>query len=257
MATDVKAERIIFIEYQDGRPFEVVTASNDGKCRTYYDVEWCRRDQCLYIHESGGSTSPIAVRKGTDFWACADAPIKIEDGATRRKRSKFRKKLQTAIAGDWVAGISGGECTYCPVCEDYLPTEDTYHPCAHIWWCDDAGWWSTPGERCPWDCADCRAHGREVRPAPPMTLVAQGYGRAASGLAALVRSVLAKHGLTPESLARKMGWCARGKSAIAAALRGEASPEVDADALDSVARRLPLGEADRVGLREAFGFSDE
>jgi hypothetical protein len=257
MVTDTETRRVIFIEFsrdKPRRPFTIVT--DEGE----YVVEWCKRDETLYYHEggSGGLDTEFKPDKGDVFWAAPDAIVRAEEGATRLKRTKWKARFEGAVNDGWGAdGISEGETIYCEACDDFLPTEDTDNPCDHIWWCDDAVDWSSPDERCPWDCEDCHANGWEVGPAPPMMLIARGYGKAASSLAVTVRSIMARYGHTPESLAKTMRWCDQGKHALAAALRGEASSEVDANAIDWVAHRLKLDEDERVGLMEAFGFDDD
>lgn len=38
-----------------------------------------------------------------------------------------------------------GDSVWCSICRDDFPETDL---CEHCWWCDKAGWWSTPSERC-------------------------------------------------------------------------------------------------------------
>jgi hypothetical protein len=253
MATDTKTERVVFIEYQGGRPFTIITTSNDGRCRDYYDVEYCRRDRQLYYHNSGGGgyTRPIEVDARTTFWASPDASLTVAEGATRRKRATGKKAFERALAGYNVFTFDESACTYCSVCDDYLPTEDDDSPCPHVWWCDDAGWWSKPGERCPWDCADCREYGREVSPPPPMVVLARGYGMAASELGSLARRLMEEHGFTPESLAERMG-CADWEEGIAMTLRGEVHPGATRYRLETVAVVMNLDTTEQDELIRAF-----
>jgi hypothetical protein len=257
MATKAETERVIFIEYDDGRPFGVVTLRGEGGCREYYNLEYCNRDKQIYFHDSGGGgyTSPIEVSAGTKFWAAPDAPVEAQEGAIRLKRAVGRRKFEEALAGGWVKGISEGETVYCRDCDDFLPTGDTNAPCDHVWWCDWLSDWSRPDERCPWDCPDCLARGREVQmPAAPI-LIAQGYGLAASPLATLARRLLSRHGLTPETLGERMR-CDDWAAAARMALRDEIHPEANFYDLGRLAGELKLGEAERDELFEVFGFAE-
>jgi hypothetical protein len=68
--------RIVFIEYQDGHPFSVVTEEHwdhsrkpwfvpgrdepTGTCANDWDFEWCKRDRTCYFHQSGtGGGDPL------------------------------------------------------------------------------------------------------------------------------------------------------------------------------------------------------
>lgn len=220
-----RTERVVFIEYREGRPFEVVTIEDDGEIRgrNYYDVEYCKRDKQLYYHFSGGGgTEALEPQEGVVFWTAPDFPVKPEPGAVRRKRATYRKKLEEAFNGQWFDGISESECEYCPVCDDHLPTEDVgFSLCDHVWWCDDTGWWSKPGERCPWNCPECRRLHLEVEPQPPILILESGYGIASSRLATITRRVLHRRKFTPFSLANYTGWCDEGTEAIEAARDGK------------------------------------
>lgn len=50
---------------------------------------------------------------------------------------------------DWLHrnGIES-ESIYCSKCRDFLPGENSYDLCEHVWWCDNTATYSTPDERC-------------------------------------------------------------------------------------------------------------
>jgi hypothetical protein len=174
MATDTNTERVIFIEYRAGRPFSIETTTTEDA--------------------SYGETYAV------------DA----EEGVRRRKRAPGKRAFERVLNGDWtVSRFQEGRCEFCPTCDDYLPSEDCDELCEHVWFCGESGDWSKPGERCPWDCEECREEGRETGPPPPMIVLAQGYGMAASELGSLTRRLLARHGFTPGSLAERFGCGAR------------------------------------------------
>lgn len=262
MVTETRktTERVIFIEYLDGRPFSIETTDrDDASYGDTYDVEYCKRDRQLYYHLSGcGPIREFHVSKGRGYWAAGGIVVKADDGARRLKRAKGKKAFERILNGDWTLGdYQQSETEYCPTCDDYLPSGDTDELCEHCWWCDDAGWWSKPGERCPWDCDACREEGRETRPVPPMMAVARGYGIAASSVARTTRRILDSHGLTPEMLAGRMGWsCDQKVEAVRMALRGEVDPRVTLRELVAVARRLDLNPDTERELVRAFGLHE-
>lgn len=157
MSGSSSRERIVFIEYHDDIPHAAVTSDSKGYFQDY-DLDWCKRDDRLYWHQSGGwPDRPIVIGKlveGTvKFWATGD--IKIKDGHNGVSLSRPLRKfpLKTLLDPD-----NEMETIYCSECDDHLPTEDSPNPCDHIWWCKVTGWWSTPDERCAVGCVDdgCR-----------------------------------------------------------------------------------------------------
>lgn len=262
MTTETRktTERVIFIEYLDGRPSSIETTDrDDASYGDTYDVEWCKRDLQLYYHLSGcGPIREFHVSKGMGYWAAGGIAVNADDGARRLERAKGKKAFERILDGDWTQGdYRQSETEYCPTCDDYVPTGDTDSPCDHIWWCDEAGWWSKPGERCPWDCDACREEGRETEPMPPMIVVARGYGIAASPVASMTRRILQDRGLTPELLGERMGWhCDEKVEAVRMALRGEVDPRVTPRELVAVARKLDLDPDTERELMVNFGLNE-
>lgn len=74
-------------------------------------------------------------------------------------------------------------CERCETCDDYLPTDWDDEPCEHVWFCEDSGDWSKPGDRCPVGCVECLREGRETRSAGnSLAIIAEGYGMAVEGI---------------------------------------------------------------------------
>lgn len=245
MPVRTKNERVVFIEYQDGRPSSVTTRDDDSEY--YYYVDFCKRDGQSYYHQCGSGRigdDPVEVASGATYWAASDVPVDAKEGAILRKRAIGRKGFEVALAWGWSAGFSESETEYCPECDDYLPSEDVSNwLCDHCWWCDETGWWSKPGERCSWDCEYCLREGHEVTAPPPMVRIAGGYGRAASELATVAREILACRGLDAKRLVRRMGWCDEGFRSVEMALRGEVDPDVEPRHIRSVGAALDLSDA--------------
>jgi hypothetical protein len=165
VSREIETERVVYVEFQDGRPFSILTL-DEKDCRSVYDVEYCRRDDRLYFHLSGFGAIEITARAGDIFWAAKDFPLTVEAGATRRKtlpRKYPSLRNFRGADGRFHDDMDESDCIYCSICNDRLPTEDSYRPCDHLWWCEDKTEWSTPEERCPPDCWDCTERGLETK----------------------------------------------------------------------------------------------
>jgi hypothetical protein len=262
-------ERVIFIEYSDGKIFNVVTHKpfkfHDGTeaiCTEFYDVEWCKRDQRYYFHNSGSGVGEALTVYGnvggtTTYWAARDVKVVVKGEAKVRRvvQARGRKDFEKALAGNGSGTFSERRCEYCPTCDDYLPSEDTNRLCDHVWWCDDTGDWSKPGYRCDWDCEECQEEGRETKPEPPKApwmMVAEGYGIAASRIAMIVRRILEKYERTPELLSEEMDWCGCGTNAIRKAMMGEVDKDDRYDHIYEITMALELTRDEHEELSEAF-----
>jgi hypothetical protein len=115
---DQQSHRVVFIEYHDRRPFNVVTENHwvhsgkpwfkpgvdrpNGTSACYWDFEWCKRDETLYYSQSGGGGDPRSIYIGrfTEpdpppglFWAAPDV---------RFHRWVSKAKPEVAIRSDSV-----------------------------------------------------------------------------------------------------------------------------------------------------------
>lgn len=125
-------EQIVFVEFQDGKPFTLLT---HGKGEEVYDIEWCKRDDQLYYHNSGSGLAQftIPVYSDTDFWIVdhlqavhgqTDEPIE--------KTMDIPKEFYGPIDG-WAIE---SRCEYCTVCDDWFPE---HGECQHLFWSDTLG----------------------------------------------------------------------------------------------------------------------
>ena len=178
--SDHSIERVIFVEYQDGRPHSVVT---DGHT---YDFEWSRREGQLYYEKAGGGGKSITVYPNSTYWAAPGVELKAyrSDGPPWTRPLDPGESLGTRLAEPppgWPNEelfdlAEESETVWCDTCRDHLPSEDTPTPCDHVWWCNSHGW-STPEERCPDTCSECVSEGRSTRNSGlPLRRLAQGYG---------------------------------------------------------------------------------
>lgn len=143
--------------------------------RREYDVETSKEYGYIFHHcGSGGGRrvlvdSPylvtgnsLAIRKRPCL--LMQWPSEPTGRRTRaiRKRNKPRQ-LSTPPKGfdlrpdedflDWLQRTSiESDAVYCSECRDFFPEDNT---CEHVWWCDKAGWWSTPSEPCGHERGDC------------------------------------------------------------------------------------------------------
>lgn len=136
-------QRIVFVEFRDGKPFQVITSNGQGF--DYYNLDYCKHyGAMIYSAVGWGSIRPITVSPATTgrYWAAQG--VQIEGGEGKRlkrlpRRYTTRKLFQDAIEND-------GPSIYCSVCADVILHDD---PCDHVHYCEDCETWSTPGEQCP------------------------------------------------------------------------------------------------------------
>uniref|UniRef100_A0A6M3J233 Uncharacterized protein n=1 Tax=viral metagenome TaxID=1070528 RepID=A0A6M3J233_9ZZZZ len=136
-------EQIVFIEFQNGRPFSVI--AHDGKgYSAFYDIEWSDAFQWLYYDNSGsgGHRFEINISLLIDFWI-ADHMQAVCNGEPVEKTMEIPEEYYGWL-DDWA---TEGRCEYCAVCEDHFPA---YDECQHVYWshvmsmyagcgCDDGG----------------------------------------------------------------------------------------------------------------------
>jgi hypothetical protein len=144
--------------------------------RTTYDIEHSRRYG--YIFDQCGAGGSDVVEVSGIYFASGDVKIKEKPTAVvdardnppwrskrtrairERNRTRRLRTLPRAFALqpgwdllDWLEHNAIQETSvYCSVCRDRLPDGGL---CEHCWWCDTAGWYSTPSERC--ECKDREA----------------------------------------------------------------------------------------------------
>lgn len=160
MSKNVNPE-LFYVEYRerdgDWRLHSIVTAdfSRHRISQTQYDVDWCKRDECLYAHESGGS-SGVEVH----IHRFCNAPkicgkVWIHPAATLVHYVKVGEKwetqplprvdmaamgyllLDTPLSDDPLADCRQDEETrYCRICDDYLPSSYEEGLCGHLFFMD-------------------------------------------------------------------------------------------------------------------------
>lgn len=138
--------------------------------RTYYDVDWSRTLGCYLFDVSGGGGGTTVEVSGIYFAkgrvTIRETPTTLIDGRdsepftspetliirernrTRRLRKLPRPFVDASCGNllEWLErhGIQQ-EAVYCSECQDRFPDDQTRE---HIWWCDETGQDSTPGDRC-------------------------------------------------------------------------------------------------------------
>lgn len=158
-------EILLYVEFREGRPFAIVTD------RATYDVEWSKRDRCLYSHHSGSGGGHHVVDPRDVYWVAKGQTLLVATNKAPWRREfgpgeVVGKRLKTLPKGYSKATLielvqsQDIECNWCSMCDSWIPTTDAGdHPCDHIHWCEGAGWWSTPDERCDPGCEECLAAG--------------------------------------------------------------------------------------------------
>lgn len=138
--------RVLFIQYDDnGRPFSVCAINK--KCWCIYDFDWSEKDGELYWHKSGdGGDRSVELGQRVDgtlirYWA--HPSVVVEDPQNGRRLKRPLRQFPPTKLFDFPES----ETEWCSICKSRVSTEP-WRPCPHIWWCNEMGWWSTPGERC-------------------------------------------------------------------------------------------------------------
>lgn len=115
-------EKIYSVEWDGKRPFSVVVLSTE----TYldiYDVDYCKRDNQLYYHQSGGM--PVdGKQEGLE-----KLPLGVET-------------MQDLIEHFGIINEET-ETMWCEICQDRFPVDNL---CSHIEWNDEEGIYE--GEGC-------------------------------------------------------------------------------------------------------------
>jgi hypothetical protein len=129
--------KTILVIYGGNRPSAIVTDADET-----YDIEYSKTYECYFSDMSGVGRCGRELYEiwppDADYWLADDAELQVVGGRRRFARSQFSKPIE-----DW---SQGSDCVWCSVCNDWLPTEDSYGLCDHISWCDGCGWWVTPDD---------------------------------------------------------------------------------------------------------------
>lgn len=149
----MSTKNVIAVEYgAEDRPFSIFTREGGV---SLWDADWCKRDETLYVHESGvgGSVYFNALSEGArnKAWVAPGERItttrETSPGKwatveiTREEVATLGFDLLDELPGDPFDGAEESDTVWCDVCEDHLPTENTDSPCDHTTWCDLSGWW--------------------------------------------------------------------------------------------------------------------
>ena len=131
-----------------------------------WDFDWCETYGSLYFHESGMGPEGIylnalAEPKTPPSCAIWTSPlVRVTSGriprrfigeATMRRYGYAVLSEPLLLKADGLEGTNpfelGGEAEteFCARCADHLPSDSL---CAHIWWCEKCGTFSTPQDRC-------------------------------------------------------------------------------------------------------------
>lgn len=157
-------------------PFSVFTVQPGGKPENNpscyeWDVEWCKRDETAYYHNSGCGLQfylhPYSNRKaGVPIWwnrelvhptsGRSTRHIRLSNDTVRRWGMVILPKPAKILGGSCHPfdssvkySVTEGECEYCNVCDDFIPTDAL---CEHIDWCEECACYKGEGvnesERC-------------------------------------------------------------------------------------------------------------
>lgn len=111
-----------WIKFHDGR---------EGWTYDLFDGTWCRRDEQLHLHESGGGTPYVegcGVRDGVPvparIWLASGERVRGTSGEaymTPEQLTAMGYVIVTEHPGDIFDGASDEKTTWCEKCEDNIP----------------------------------------------------------------------------------------------------------------------------------------
>lgn len=146
---DAVSERVLFVEFQDGRPCEIITGKG---CYEDYDVDYSRDYGGLIIHNSGSGPLPVTVQiYASDkyrYWMADDGiTIKAEGGHKTQRIEAMPPDYEWLLDPSrwWDPPQEGepdrteGQAVWCQVCDDHYLDGDTPPQCGHIFWDGEIG----------------------------------------------------------------------------------------------------------------------
>jgi len=122
-------DEIIYIEYQKGIPFSVITVNEEFRTLTTYDFEEdCWNDEGLMFHESGSGGNPKQLQ-APNYVKGSHASFWISDKAAFRGKPKYCRRLAKPIERQGSANpfemnareIAGVE--FCEECQRFFDEE--------------------------------------------------------------------------------------------------------------------------------------
>jgi hypothetical protein len=119
---------LVMIEFDRHRPFSVWYKNERGWV-DLYDVDYCKRDDTLYYHISGGGELYLEQPGRHKYWIATGYSVKEACPENRVRRLNPRWKAE--IGTTW--GVES-DTEYCEICRDNIPLID---PCEHITGYDD------------------------------------------------------------------------------------------------------------------------
>jgi len=149
-----EGERVVWIEYRDGRPFAVVTSDDSGGSSTY-DFEWCKRDKTCYYHMSGSGPADFGMVLNkfcepdpppAQLWLAEGIEWRVQGEAPSDATALalgYAVIAEPLVLVGWEPSpnpfdfANAGETIYCAKCVDHLPTGYYDDPCTHLTWCDE------------------------------------------------------------------------------------------------------------------------
>lgn len=171
---------IVSVEYDtNNRPCRIIRTTREipplldilatGHRLDESDVNWCKRDKTLYVHDVGCWTGRIYlaqlchglrhrlwVREGLTF--CGTG--KGLDMISTKEVTKLGYDLeQGPYDNSWRKNSVWGRCYYCERCDDMIPEKDH---CECVYWCDDCcEFLDRNNNTCEHFCNACDAQGNE------------------------------------------------------------------------------------------------
>lgn len=128
----------------------------DRESATGYDVDLSKRYGYIFNESSSGCARPVVV--DGIYYASRGVLIKEEPNRLVNSVARLRNKTRRIARMPAKFRCDGGDLldwlerngiqqdpVWCDECRDYVAGDDL---CEHCWWCNEIGWYSTPGDPC-------------------------------------------------------------------------------------------------------------
>jgi hypothetical protein len=148
-------KRVVMVEFQEGKPFNVWTTDND-KSFDGYDFTYSKIFNQLYYHNSSGGRDFYAY--DGQYWVDEEFLYLMRNYRSTREKvalpdpAKRLLEIPQDLQDELTFAIEK-DVVCCSKCEDWFPEDDH---CQHVFWCERCGDWSTPFSRSKRDVGGCK-----------------------------------------------------------------------------------------------------
>lgn len=128
MPIDLNTSKIVLVEFRANSPYRMIVCDSNNQYSEYW-IEWCKRDECLYIDCCSCGTDNISICEPHQEYGAVKYWLRSGHKAKNPKFGTAIKKLPKKWSLERIAKSPESETIFCNVCEDWLPIEAL---CQHL-----------------------------------------------------------------------------------------------------------------------------